>query len=405
MASPSGPASLGSSPLRTALHSKCELTDEVPRKRARATTADGRQQQMDSNTFPCLWCNTRARYNRSDRSNQPKVIALSQLGVNDKCKTLLQAKFSARSSLLCPKCKPIVCGFVESCKITDSPSKIKILRTLEAFVSRDDGSKEAVDSEGKHHPQVYQRRTCRILFNQDKKSRKLEKTISASLDDNATARHIAHVFSNASFSTKRSRVDDEEDAIVWAEPDDGEPCQDSRWFNYFRGFRNIGKFKALFCLYWLSTCARSETVRIECRHSLETHIIADWGTGRSLAEIGKDADPEGKLLEDLPMRQADSRGNASARRCTLLLIILYFSPYGDAILDVVLPHARSHRVWNYCILHMEFILCELRKACIVGRFKWYTHQVLPFPPEMVVVPDWVVPAAKEKQGSREKEKA
>jgi hypothetical protein len=80
----------------------------------------------------------------------------------------------------------------------------------------------------------------------------------------------------------------------------------------------------LFCVYWLSTTARSETVRMECRHSLETHIIADWGTGRSLAEIGKDTDPEGKLLEHLPMRQADSRGDLSARKCTLLLVILYF---------------------------------------------------------------------------------
>ena len=126
---------------------------------------------------------------------------------------------------------------------------------------------------------------------------------------------------------------------------------------------------------------------MECRHSLETHIMADWGTGRTLAEIGQDCDSDGKLLKDLPMKQKESSANG-IRRCTLLLIILYYSPFGDTMLNTLLPHARAHHVWNYSILHLEFVLCEIRKACCKGRTKQYTNVVLSFPTRKVITPDW-----------------
>ena len=34
------------------------------------------------------------------------------------------------------------------------------------------------------------------------------------------------------------------------------------------------------------------------------------------------------------------------RRCTPCLILLYHSPFGDAMLRILLPHARGHRVWD-----------------------------------------------------------
>ena len=98
-------------------------------------------------------------------------------------------------------------------------------------------------------------------------------------------------------------------------------------------------------------------------------------------------DPEGLLRASLPLKQKDSSAH-TIRRCTILLIILYFSAFGDAMMRILLPHARSHRVWNFSLLHLEFVLCELRKASCIGRFKLYTNKALQFPAEKVCLPSW-----------------
>ena len=382
------PGSLGGTPLRTALRADREGSGTVPRKRARGADSAGNLRGMSKNTYVCLWCGDRVRYDRTDRPSAPKSVSIDQLAVNDKCKEFLGARFGERGTHFCPSCKPIACSFVDSCGLVDSPSKCGILRTLEAFIDRDDGSGQAVDTDGCHHQGVYQRRTCRVLFNQDKTSRRLEQELAPLLDDKAAAHMIGRTFSDASFSTKRG--DEAAQNSSWEEPEeegDTRPVEPGQWFNFFGGFPNVGPFKSLFCLYWLSTTARSETTRLECKHSLETHILADWGTGRALAEIAADRDPEGLLRASLPLKQKDSSAH-TIRRCTILLIILYFSAFGDAMMRILLPHARSHRVWNFSLLHLEFVLCELRKASCIGRFKLYTNKALQFPAEKVCLPSW-----------------
>ena len=71
-------------------------------------------------------------------------------------------------------------------------------------------------------------------------------------------------------------------------------------------------------------------------------------------------DPEGLLRASLPLKQKDSSAH-TIRRCTILLIILYFSAFGDAMMRILLPHARSHRVWNFSLLHLRRI-CVMRIA-------------------------------------------
>ena len=46
------------------------------------------------------------------------------------------------------------------------------------------------------------------------------------------------------------------------------------------------------------------------------------------------------------------------------------------MLRILLPHARGHRVW------------EVRKACVSGRFKRYTDQILDVDSDKLVLPDW-----------------
>ena len=90
----------------------------------------------------------------------------------------------------------------------------------------------------------------------------------------------------------------------------------------------------------------------------------------------------------IPLHQSDSSPKA-IRTSTLFTILLHFSPFGARLLRVLRPFARKHGVPIVTILHLEFLLCELRKASTAGRAKAYPHAgPVSYPADRVVAPRW-----------------
>ena len=79
--------------------------------------------------------------------------------------------------------------------------------------------------------------------------------------------------------------------------------------------------------------------------SSETKRPAGGGSGR------RDRDQKGRWGGGRSQGRGDEGPQRASsefciRRCTLCLILLYHSPFGDAMLRILLPHARGHRVWD-----------------------------------------------------------
>ena len=184
---------------------------------------------------------------------------------------------------------------------------------------------------------------------------------------------IADAFGKAKLSAKTSAAssdvvvmheadeDDEEDECL----DEDAECQDDpapvnaddRSLGMkFRESPNIGPFKAQFCLYYLSKLAISRRVRFEALAELDKTLVAGWGTGLCLSKLCS------ALAPDLPKIQDDDSERAT-RKCTILLALLFYSKLGDAMARVLRPHyIRNGTHWD--ILHLEFVLCEVRKAAV-----------------------------------------
>ncbi len=89
----------------------------------------------------------------------------------------------------------------------------------------------------------------------------------------------------------------------------------------------------------------------------------------------------------LPAKQKGA-GPGAIRTCTLFVILLYYSPLGRRMMGKLAVLARSHGVHPH-VLHLEFLLCELRKSARVGPAKKYEkHQPLREEGVEVVRPRW-----------------
>ena len=62
---------------------------------------------------------------------------------------------------------------------------------------------------------------------------------------------------------------------------------------------------------------------------------------------------------------------AHVDRLTLLLVLLYFSKSGSRVAERVRPEAKKRRI-RWSMLHLEFLLCEVRKGKS-GRTQVWRH--------------------------------
>ena len=173
--------------------------------------------------------------------------------------------------------------------------------------------------------------------------------------------------------------DDETDAEC---ADD--PCPvEGHYVDFFSTFAKVGPFKAQFALYYLSKFAHSRRVRMVATAELDKRLVAGWGTGAALGKICPD------LQKELPHCQKDDSA-VNTRRCTLLTAILYYSAFGEAMAALLRPQYKRMGV-HWEMLHLEFVLCELRKAAARRTTKIYkrvTPNMLAIYEGHIVLPDW-----------------
>ena len=123
-------------------------------------------------------------------------------------------------------------------------------------------------------------------------------------------------------------------------------------------FPAVGPFKAMFALYYLERFALSRTVRFQAMAEGDKVFVAGWGIGMALGELCP------SLAHELPQRQRDDSA-VNTRKCTVLVGILYHTEFGEEIARIVRPYYKRASA-HWCLIHLEFVLCELRKAGSCG---------------------------------------
>ena len=119
-------------------------------------------------------------------------------------------------------------------------------------------------------------------------------------------------------------------------------------------YDKVGPFKAMFATYFLERFCHSRTVQLQAMAELDQIFLAGWGAGRALAAICPN------LAAELPCHQRDQSA-INRRKCTLLVGMLYYTMFGEAMAAIVRPcYKRASARWG--MLHLEFILCEIRKG-------------------------------------------
>ena len=114
---------------------------------------------------------------------------------------------------------------------------------------------------------------------------------------------------------------------------------------FFCEARNIGSFKALFCLHFMYRLAITEECRLTCKLEMERALVAEWGTGLALGAIAGDApaDVVPGLKQLLPSKQKEA-GPAAIRACTVFAILLCYSRLGGRIMANLGALGRAHGV-------------------------------------------------------------
>lgn len=314
------------------------------------------------NVFECLWCRGCHQNDRGQKKYQvdngaQRPRKLGELPVPENAKRAAKARFGHRSQQICGACYnekllPF-CRAVNEEEPTEGEKEV--LDCVEAFVDRDCGTGRARDRQGKHHPGVFGRRTCRVLFDLDRTSVALKDACSA-LPDEQIPYEIAKVFSGSSFSVGSAVVEEGPEEQPW--PESG------KWHSYFCGYAGIDAFKAQFCLYFLSVFADDRAVSLQAEQELEQHVVGGWGTAKALCRFCP------AVEVDLPAGRNKVSG-AHVDRLTLLLVLLYFSKSGSRVAERVRPEAKKRRI-RWSMLHLEFLLCEVRKGKS-GRTQVWRH--------------------------------
>ena len=143
---------------------------------------------------------------------------------------------------VCKGCVPKLESFL-SCTAGHagwSPDQSLILSILEAFADRDFGSGEAVDKQGRWHPNVWSRQTCRILTDMDRAAVKLRDECSELATDEQMFQGVAKAFSEAKLSAKPSGSNCvAEDPECAEDVADGGEKPEGCWGQRFRAIRRF----------------------------------------------------------------------------------------------------------------------------------------------------------------------
>ena len=353
-----------STPLRKAFKKAGVLE---PRETARCSASkrdrENTMEQPNSTQFLCLRCDKITRL-------EDKGGNIGSMGCGRDAAEWLKSRFSHRSSTFCVECFGLVQTFINA--LSDVDAHTYLLRGVEAMVERDLISGEAVDSHGFLWPSIQERRGCRVVFHMDRTSKAAMTDGMLAVSDEERGQKIAKHFMKANLSTKSSS----QGANVESQPEDG--SEDDEEFDpaslNFESFQGIGPFKAQFAVYMLDRTTDSLTTSLRCTGFLQKRLVAEWGVGRTLQIIcnrGDHASVENPC--DFPLRQKDSSviRNRFSLLCTCLV---FYSPLGKAIRQrIVRGLVAKSDFCPFTLLHLEFLLCEMRKYLVVedSRTKFY----------------------------------
>ena len=362
----------GGSPLRKAAKklpasTHAEKTKKTARKRQAVDDPDpdqGKQanwswKKCGKHDFLCLICDEMHPYLRSDRvqpcyaDEKKRPVSLESLKLSENCMAFFRQRFGHRSLTFCGTCgNNEVKPFLEAVNASEPTAEgLELVHSIEAHFDRTCGTGQAIDSRGYFHEQLFIRRTCQALFDLDATSKRLAASL-ATASESELAAGIGEMFSAADFNTKNSQVRDEgpdDGACAWADlpPVDGIRTH----AEYFKSFPNVGPFKCMFCLYFMAQLTESRSTQLQCEDELDRFFIADWGVGKALKHLCGSV--------NVPMKQADSL--STGRRTSIFTIMLFYSKLGIMIRDIGTRYGRPLRI-KFTLLHLEFLLCEVRKV-------------------------------------------
>ena len=326
--------------------------------------------KFDRNHTPCLFCDVATSYF--------KGVKLSDTTLPERAVAAIVNRFGHRSSFLCRECVGPVHDFSQKMSgmnewALDDPGHV-VINCIKAFLDRDFGSGLALvveEDRALFFKGVFERRTCKVQTDLDATFKKTRKAAYLSNSDAHVLAIIKLAMGSSSFSARSQPSTLEPSAAELAKAAgivqsirEGSAVRGSLGI-FFKEQPGIAEFKCNFCLYMTHEFVVSRSVRFFAMQELDSCLCAEWGCGVALQQIG------GPSLPRLASSQRES-SSLNSRRCLILLYIVFHSAAGEYM------HALFRRCWadvsgrwEFSVLTLEFLFCELRKAMVTRPRQFY----------------------------------